>query len=32
MDAGADGVEIHDADSYLIQQFFAPSANVRTDA
>lgn len=31
MDAGADGVEIHGANAYLIQQFFAPSANVRTD-
>jgi 2,4-dienoyl-CoA reductase-like NADH-dependent reductase (Old Yellow Enzyme family) len=31
IDAGADGVEIHGANSYLIQQFFAPSANIRTD-
>src|SRR4030088_1006218 len=31
IDAGADGVEIHGANSYLIQQFFAPSANTRTD-
>jgi 2,4-dienoyl-CoA reductase-like NADH-dependent reductase (Old Yellow Enzyme family) len=29
--AGADGVEIHGANAYLIQQFFAPSANQRTD-
>ncbi len=29
--AGADGVEIHGANSYLVQQFFAPSANTRTD-
>lgn len=29
--AGADGVEIHGANAYLIQQFFAPSANTRTD-
>jgi N-ethylmaleimide reductase len=31
MDAGADGVEIHGAYGFLVQQFFAPSANVRTD-
>ena len=31
MEAGADGVEIHGANAYLIQQFFAPSANIRTD-
>ena len=31
VEAGADGVEIHGANAYLIQQFFAPSANVRTD-
>jgi N-ethylmaleimide reductase len=30
--AGADGVEIHGANGYLVQQFFAPNANVRTDA
>lgn len=29
--AGADGVEIHGANAYLVQQFFAPSANNRTD-
>jgi 2,4-dienoyl-CoA reductase-like NADH-dependent reductase (Old Yellow Enzyme family) len=29
--AGADGVEIHGANAYLIQQFFAPSSNTRTD-
>lgn len=31
VEAGADGVEIHGANAYLVQQFFAPSANVRTD-
>jgi 2,4-dienoyl-CoA reductase-like NADH-dependent reductase (Old Yellow Enzyme family) len=30
--AGADGVEIHGANGYLVQQFIAPSANTRTDA
>ncbi|WP_415859181.1 alkene reductase [Bacillus sp. V26] len=29
--AGADGVEIHGANGYLIQQFIAESANVRMD-
>lgn len=32
IEAGADGVEIHGANAYLIQQFFAPNANTRTDA
>ncbi|QOG18671.1 MULTISPECIES: alkene reductase [Bradyrhizobium] len=30
--ARADGVEIHGANGYLVQQFIAPSANTRTDA
>jgi N-ethylmaleimide reductase len=29
--AGADGVEIHGANSYLVHQFIAPSANTRSD-
>jgi 2,4-dienoyl-CoA reductase-like NADH-dependent reductase (Old Yellow Enzyme family) len=31
IDAGADGVEIHGANGYLVQQFFAPNANTRSD-
>ena len=31
VEAGADGVEIHGANAYLVQQFFAPGANMRTD-
>ncbi|HXV29571.1 MAG TPA: alkene reductase [Sinorhizobium sp.] len=31
IEAGADGLEIHGANAYLVQQFFAPSANTRID-
>src|SRR5580692_9178325 len=31
IEAGADGVEIHGANGYLVQQFFAPNANTRAD-
>ena len=31
IEAGADGVEIYGANGYLINQFFAPNANLRTD-
>ena len=29
--AGADGIEVHGANGYLVTQFLAPNANVRTD-
>jgi len=31
IEAGSDGVEIHGANAYLVQQFLAPNANTRTD-
>jgi 2,4-dienoyl-CoA reductase-like NADH-dependent reductase (Old Yellow Enzyme family) len=31
IEAGADGVEIHGANGYLLQQFMAPNANLRDD-
>jgi len=31
IDAGFDGIELHGANTYLLQQFFSPHSNVRDD-
>lgn len=32
VDAGVDGIEIHNANGYLLHEFLAPSSNQRTDS
>lgn len=32
IEAGFDGAELHGANTYLLQQFFSPQTNLRTDA
>lgn len=31
IDAGFDGIELHGANTYLLQQFFSPNSNIRED-